>query len=932
MHKSSEENLPIVESGGPPNLAHLSFGDDFKVLSTEELDFTNGFDIPGASDKPTWSTEVAFLSSSVGLDEWKSFTATRELSLSSTADKLPKLALLDLDSAAVMPVKKTADDFENGQTIPTEPPKVTDPLPPPPPGLKATLPSPDTPIFAIPDPDRSAPPDMRAEPDKRGLGPEDPDDIPTDPPKITDPLPSRPPGHERIIDTTPTPTPSKSGRSGNEPPHTEFKSRTAPDTQRQPVEKKTVEHNALSKTDDKDKDKLEDKDKDKHKDKDKDGVLAVESLRKLLAQRANLGIKPLAKKQDAPPKVVGLNAEQSRESQPDVPAADTQDLTTRGPSSKTRGLVATSLPLDDSIPQSVRTRQLLAGVGRTIEGSVIPKAERTAIVDDTTNATTLRIGEQSKVAQDRGIEDHTVHERGVQEQEVQEKVIQSRYPRERIISAEEQAPAKVVKADTGVIDFSPHRISEKNRILARVSAPIESEADRIKPGERRTVSYQKAERTATAAHITALETVAEGQSKTNKQATILPSLKIYKQVTLARSLSETPQDYSRYSTLPEKSVVRGLDQQTLNQPIVAGLAELPTVSRTLSANSRVELKPLKDISTTAGELASNRLAQSLHRSEIHGLVFTLPVRRQLSSKTRHVSPMHREFTAQTKVVSQDENVINAPLQRVSPRLPDAPAAHSSEPQNHITPKDNTEANDEHAKSITENQNLRITYIHIGNRIFLLERKLVQKHPDTEKQDQLPLELAATGTAAAAVIAGKRMRRRRKRDDAEITSGSNEPDSKCENAAIDFSESQRFLREAASIVRAASRYKYMIQPGDTLTSLALTLWQDEDLAWLIADVNNLTHTWQVNECKVSLTERQIIDLPLPEEVVEFYRSSKNVLYKNQKLVTVLAQTSIDAEISGAAYGQNTETFAPEWVQPAGQIGIMTDNYCPQKPGL
>lgn len=49
---------------------------------------------------------------------------------------------------------------------------------------------------------------------------------------------------------------------------------------------------------------------------------------------------------------------------------------------------------------------------------------------------------------------------------------------------------------------------------------------------------------------------------------------------------------------------------------------------------------------------------------------------------------------------------------------------------------------------------------------------------------------------------------------------------------------------------------------------------------------------------SLAERQIIDLPLPDEVVEFYRCGRSVQFKNHVLITEISKTTLDNELDFA----------------------------------
>ncbi len=114
---------------------------------------------------------------------------------------------------------------------------------------------------------------------------------------------------------------------------------------------------------------------------------------------------------------------------------------------------------------------------------------------------------------------------------------------------------------------------------------------------------------------------------------------------------------------------------------------------------------------------------------------------------------------------------------------------------------------------------------------------------------------------------------------------------------------------------------MIQPGDTLVDLAQAIWQDPNIAWLIIEVNKLNQTWNGKECSVTLAERQIIDLPVSDEVIDFYRSGRIVSHKDQRLVTIVKQSSLDQELlSNAALVQTSEDACPPWNRPTGHTAV------------
>ncbi|MBA3993959.1 MAG: hypothetical protein C0469_10565 [Cyanobacteria bacterium DS2.3.42] len=208
--------------------------------------------------------------------------------------------------------------------------------------------------------------------------------------------------------------------------------------------------------------------------------------------------------------------------------------------------------------------------------------------------------------------------------------------------------------------------------------------------------------------------------------------------------------------------------------------------------------------------------------------------------------------------------------------------------------------DDHAEftpaKLSGDLKLRVTYLHIGNRIFLLERQLVDKNSYSERPAAPSAELVVSA-GVAALIAGRRLKRRRKNGEAIDNTDAGVTES-VEEESLPTSDSNERSRESVPLSRAASRFSYMIQPGDSLTDLATAIWHDAEVGWLIAEVNKLKQEWQGSECSISLAERQVIELPLAEEVVDFYRSGVSTPHKNHKLTTIVTRAAFDDELSSA----------------------------------
>jgi hypothetical protein len=100
-------------------------------------------------------------------------------------------------------------------------------------------------------------------------------------------------------------------------------------------------------------------------------------------------------------------------------------------------------------------------------------------------------------------------------------------------------------------------------------------------------------------------------------------------------------------------------------------------------------------------------------------------------------------------------------------------------------------------------------------------------------------------------------------------------------------------QAARIVRR----RYMVQPGDSLNSIAGDQLGDEVLAWLLLDINvgAIQHQWNGNICVAEMAGRQEIELPTPEEVAEFYKTRPARRFREKRLVSSVKQTEMDREL-------------------------------------
>src|SRR5262249_3153427 len=85
-------------------------------------------------------------------------------------------------------------------------------------------------------------------------------------------------------------------------------------------------------------------------------------------------------------------------------------------------------------------------------------------------------------------------------------------------------------------------------------------------------------------------------------------------------------------------------------------------------------------------------------------------------------------------------------------------------------------------------------------------------------------------------------------------------------------------------------------NDTLVSIAENLFEDADLGWLIADVNagGIKETTVNGKRVVELQDRQQIDLPVWQDIIDFYETrAEDAIAEN--LVTIVADSHVNSEL-------------------------------------
>lgn len=119
-----------------------------------------------------------------------------------------------------------------------------------------------------------------------------------------------------------------------------------------------------------------------------------------------------------------------------------------------------------------------------------------------------------------------------------------------------------------------------------------------------------------------------------------------------------------------------------------------------------------------------------------------------------------------------------------------------------------------------------------------------------------------------------------------------------------------------------RRTHMVGEGETLQSIAENLYQNQAIAWLIADLNSTNIREENIDGKrvVEIKSRQTLELPEPEEVTKFLNTLQRD-FNIDNLVTVVSETTIDRELLDSYLGtvsggtSEQEVTAPVVAKPA-----------------
>ena len=131
-------------------------------------------------------------------------------------------------------------------------------------------------------------------------------------------------------------------------------------------------------------------------------------------------------------------------------------------------------------------------------------------------------------------------------------------------------------------------------------------------------------------------------------------------------------------------------------------------------------------------------------------------------------------------------------------------------------------------------------------------------------------------------------------------------------ADDSTQANKNGQQTANLFK---RPTHMVQPNESLISIAEAYFNDSDIAWLLADINSANTIEHFEDGKriVELRSRQEIQLPLPSEITDFFaRRAKD--QRGEQIVTIVAESQIDKELLnsflGTVVGAAQSASAPE----------------------
>jgi hypothetical protein len=194
---------------------------------------------------------------------------------------------------------------------------------------------------------------------------------------------------------------------------------------------------------------------------------------------------------------------------------------------------------------------------------------------------------------------------------------------------------------------------------------------------------------------------------------------------------------------------------------------------------------------------------------------------------------------------------------------------------------------------------------IGSTTKLPDRSLTFKNGRLDfssggKRYLTGVEIALAAALAAAAIAKKRPEDQLNDEDlaqgqlSELL-GDKENDGQ-EQKDTKSTKDSTLARQSVPTANLFKRPLHLVQPNESLISIAEDYFNDSDVAWLIADINatNIIQHYDEGKRIIELRSRQEIQLPLPSEITDFF-ASKSKDHRGDLIVTIIAESQVDTEL-------------------------------------
>jgi len=173
-------------------------------------------------------------------------------------------------------------------------------------------------------------------------------------------------------------------------------------------------------------------------------------------------------------------------------------------------------------------------------------------------------------------------------------------------------------------------------------------------------------------------------------------------------------------------------------------------------------------------------------------------------------------------------------------------------------------------------------------------------PIKRSNDKLYFTGVEVAIAAILTVSGAARLRNEKQNAAADSIGASD-------AAVEFDANGNEINAQ----KVLHRRTHLVSHGDTLLSIADDLYQNQAVAWLIADLN--THNVKEERIDgkrvIELKSRQLLELPEAEEVTQFLAQLRRD-FDAEQLITVVSESTVDRELINTFLGTVTGSTAEQ----------------------